>query len=368
MSTENLRIPELTQTQNQKVVTINNALNALDNANNKVLSKPITGNVSLTTAEWYSNGIVVLSVQSGSSLSGDPVITCPINDQRSIKFVNLLGRSCTLRCGSDTNTVSLSNNEGKIIGSNGTRLFDLSGSSSGGGSGLNAEEVRDTVANFATDTDTIDFTHDDSANTLKAAVKSNSIGADEINVSGNGSSGQALLSDGDGSFSFGNAGGETFGALYTANNTTHEASWTSLPSTTTRIRVIFDDLDQPSGATVRSYLIQLGVSSGYVTSGYTAGCIGYGDSTWGVESSGFCIKRSFPHNGAVGEVIISRLTASSNIWVAGGTGGGIASNDIPVLVLGRISLASTLDRIRVIMKDRSSGQQFNSGHVCIAYS
>ena len=38
------------------------------------------------------------------------------------------------------------------------------------------------------------------------SIVADSVGASELNVSGNGTSGQALLSDGDGTFSFG-AGG-----------------------------------------------------------------------------------------------------------------------------------------------------------------
>ena len=295
MATAQLDIAELTQTQNQKVVSINNALNALDNASNKVLSKTITGNTTLTNAEWRNNGLVILT---GSSLASNPDITTPAFISRTITFVNLLGRSCRLQCGTDTNRITLSNNEGKTIGSNGTRLFDLSGTSSGGGSGSN----------------------------------------------------------------------ENFGALYTANNTTHEAAWTGLPSTTRRIRVIFDQLAQPSGDTTRHFLIQIGDSGGYEVTGYTAGCLGYGDTTWSSETTGFCMERNFGHNGAVGEVILSRLTPTSNTWVCGGGAGAFfASNDIPVLILGRKTLSSTLDRIRVIMKNRGSGEDFATGYVSIAY-
>jgi hypothetical protein len=48
--------------------------------------------------------------------------------------------------------------------------------------------------------------------TYLTSITSNSIGANELNVSGNGTSGQALVSDGDGSFSWG-AGGDSFGTL-----------------------------------------------------------------------------------------------------------------------------------------------------------
>lgn len=370
MATDNLFIPELAQTQNQKVVSINNALNALDNASNRVLSKTVTGNDSITAAQWRDNGIILFTGTPAANLTIDfPAVNNVLVSDRSLKVFNTTGRTITLRAGtSNTNTITLNNNEGKVIGSNKTRLFDLSGSSSGGGSGLDAEGVRDTVAAFVTDTDTIDFTHDDSGNTLKAAVKSNSINAAEINVSGNGTAGQALLSDGDGSFSFGSAGSDSYGTLYTADDSTHEAAWTGIPSGTTRISLLFDQLRQATGDTVRHFLIQIGDSGGYETSGYTAGCLGYGDSTWSSKTTGFCMERNFAHNGAVGEVTLTRTTASSNIWIcSGGAGAFFASNDIPVLVLGRKELSSTLDRIRVIMENRGSGEDFYSGTVSIAY-
>lgn len=55
----------------------------------------------------------------------------------------------------------------------------------------------------------IDTAHlaDDAVTSAKIAT--NAVGADALNVSGNGTSGEALLSDGDGTFSWGSAGGIT---------------------------------------------------------------------------------------------------------------------------------------------------------------
>ena len=61
---------------------------------------------------------------------------------------------------------------------------------------------------------------------LSATIDDNAVGADELNISGDGTSGQALLSDGDGSFSWG-AGGKTseeiqdiVGAMFSSNTET----------------------------------------------------------------------------------------------------------------------------------------------------
>tara|TARA_S200000501_G_scaffold40957_1_gene33352 strand:- start:2803 stop:3747 length:945 start_codon:yes stop_codon:yes gene_type:complete len=61
------------------------------------------------------------------------------------------------------------------------------------------------------------------------SIVANAVGASEINVSGNGTAGQALLSDGDGTFSFGTAGGIRQVKQFTANGefTTASTSFTA---------------------------------------------------------------------------------------------------------------------------------------------
>ena len=61
-----------------------------------------------------------------------------------------------------------------------------------------------------------------------AGVADNSIGALQLNVDGNGSAGEALLSDGDGSFSFGPAG-----ATITDDTTTDSSFYPTLSDSTT---------------------------------------------------------------------------------------------------------------------------------------
>lgn len=68
---------------------------------------------------------------------------------------------------------------------------------------------------------------------LDAVVADDSITAAKINVSGNGTSGQALLSDGDGSFSYGDAGG----GLQSQQVFTSNGTWTK-PSGIKKIKVI----------------------------------------------------------------------------------------------------------------------------------
>ena len=55
----------------------------------------------------------------------------------------------------------------------------------------------------------IDTAHIGDSQVTSAKIADNNVTADELNVSGDGTAGQALLSDGDGSFSWGTAGGIT---------------------------------------------------------------------------------------------------------------------------------------------------------------
>ena len=71
------------------------------------------------------------------------------------------------------------------------------------------------------------------ATSLDTVVADNSITAAKINVSGNGTSGQALLSDGDGSFSYGDAGG----GLQSQQVFTSNGTWTK-PSGIKKVKVI----------------------------------------------------------------------------------------------------------------------------------
>jgi|SRR5210317_80960 len=95
--------------------------------------------------------------------------------------------------------------------------------------GLGALAVKDTIATTDIDADavtnakiaddsidsehyvdgSIDTAHIADDQITSAKIADNAVGADALNVSGNGTSGQALLSDGDGTFSWGTSGGIT---------------------------------------------------------------------------------------------------------------------------------------------------------------
>lgn len=126
-----------------------------------------------------------------------------------------------------------------------------------------------------------------------AVVADDSITAAKINVSGNGTSGQALLSDGDGSFSYGDAGG----GLQSQQVFTSTGTWTK-PSGIKKIKVIVTG-GGGGGTSMRTNNDQGGMSGGAggtaieiidVTSvstvSVTIGAGGAGNESTGAHSAG----------------------------------------------------------------------------------
>ena len=81
----------------------------------------------------------------------------------------------------------------------------------------------------------IDAEHLATDSVTAAKIASNAVGADELNVTGNGTSGQALLSDGDGTMSWGTAGGDA--PLNSAQVFVANGTWTA-PSGVNKARVL----------------------------------------------------------------------------------------------------------------------------------
>lgn len=112
--------------------------------------------------------------------------------------------------------------------------------------GDGALAVKDTVATADIDADAIDGTkiadnavaneHIATDAVNADSIAANSVGADELNVSGNGTAGQALTSDGDGTFSWADAGGGD-APLNNAEVFVTNGTWTA-PSGVNRARVL----------------------------------------------------------------------------------------------------------------------------------
>ena len=176
--------------------TTNNNFDIIDRLTNGVVSITLSGTThTLTTSDGtVSDGMSKVLVLGGSP-SGTNTITISPNDADKLYFVqNGTSQIATFTQGSGAN-VSVAAGKQAIIFADGA------------GSGAAVTEIKPNAADASVVTATL---ADDAVTAAKiaddavgaAAVADNSIGAAAINISGNGTSGQAVVSDGDGSFSY----------------------------------------------------------------------------------------------------------------------------------------------------------------------
>jgi hypothetical protein len=134
---------------------------------------------------------MVLGTTAGTALEGDtPLLQ--------------LGTTSTTALAGDTviptNNNQLTNGASYITASSTDTLTNKSGS--------NSQWTND--ENYITGNETVTLSGDitgSGTTAITASIANNVVGADELNVSGNGTSGQVLASDGDGTFSWADAGG-----------------------------------------------------------------------------------------------------------------------------------------------------------------
>tara|TARA_Y100001951_G_C11284109_1_gene267461 strand:- start:820 stop:1974 length:1155 start_codon:yes stop_codon:yes gene_type:complete len=176
--------------------TTNNNFDIIDKLTNGVVSITLSGTThTLTTSDGsVSDGMSKVLVLGGSP-SGENTITISPNDADKLYFVqNGTSQIATFTQGSGAN-VSVAAGKQAIIFADGA------------GSGAAVTEIKPNTADASVVTATL---ADDAVTAAKIAddavgadaVADNSIGAAAINISGNGTSGQAVVSDGDGSFSY----------------------------------------------------------------------------------------------------------------------------------------------------------------------
>lgn len=93
MASPNLQIPDIQANQNQKEVTANNAIAALDNAMNRVGSLAVTGSFDFATADTRGNGLITLTGTPGASFTAD----MPDANDRILFIRNSTDSICTIR-------------------------------------------------------------------------------------------------------------------------------------------------------------------------------------------------------------------------------------------------------------------------------
>jgi hypothetical protein len=142
--------------------------------------------------------------------------------------------------------------------------------------------------------------------------------------------------------------------------------FTSIPSWVKRITVIFSEL--ATSASGGSIAIQLGVSGTPETTNYY-GAFGYSNSGGGAGagtwSSSMVVGAGDGASGITynGSVILTRLSASSNVWAAQSVVSDRVGETLLWSAAGSKSLAGTLDMVRVLI---TSGT-FSSGSLNIMY-
>ena len=119
MATPNLNIAEVAQNQNQKEVTINQAITDLDEATQGLLELSVNGDTTLTDEQFRSR----FAFQVGGTASSALVLTIPGNINRLFLVINTLAIQVTVTIGSNTSAVAA--NTHQLFYTNGTSLFAL---------------------------------------------------------------------------------------------------------------------------------------------------------------------------------------------------------------------------------------------------
>lgn len=155
-------------------------------------------------------------------------------------------------------------------------------------------------------------------------------------------------------------GGKTL-TLGTAQASTSGTSidFTGIPSWVKRITVMFNGVSTNG---VSPILARVGISSGFVTSGYSGAL--YNPNSFFAFSVGFQVSNSVAAGNYSGQIIISLQNITTNSWVESGA---IMRNDTADggFNAGSISLAGTLDRIRITTVNGIDA--FDAGSINIMY-
>ena len=140
-------------------------------------------------------------------------------------------------------------------------------------------------------------------------------------------------------------------------------TFTSIPSWVKRITVMFS---QVSTSGTSNPLMQLGTSAGVTTSGYTSGTT-YLGPTSGIDSytAGFGLNSAAAGNSLHGSIVFSLLSSSTNTWVLSGVILMTGTSNFTYQMSGRVSLANTLDRVRITTVNGTD--TFDAGSINILY-
>jgi len=152
----------------------------------------------------------------------------------------------------------------------------------------------------------------------------------------------------------------------TAQNATSGTfiDFTGIPSWAKRITVMFNGI---SGSGTSPLALQVGTSSGIVSSGYFSSYQGINaagtNSSNATATTGFGLVVAAAVDLCYGQVTL--MTMGSNIWIASATIARDSSTDAAYWAAGNVTLSGTLDRVRLTFINGTD--TFDAGTVNIMY-
>jgi len=151
----------------------------------------------------------------------------------------------------------------------------------------------------------------------------------------------------------------SIGTLRTASGQT-ELDFPNIPSWVKRITIGLNAIST-NGSVIP--LVQVGTSSGYVTSGYTSACVAVPAAS-ATDTSGFVMANAWAATYLVsGQIVLQLIDATNRTWVCSGVH--LLTNGAALFTMsGSISLAAALDRVRLRM---DGSNQFDGGSVNILF-
>jgi hypothetical protein len=149
MPSPNLAVTHVAAAQNQKEVTINDAVDALDNAMNRALSLAMAdANLTLTSAQANHNGLIVLT----GTLTAARVLTLPTNHRRlAIRNATGGGQEVRAKYAGSGAEVIIVPSATVLVQGNGSDLFGV-----GGGAGT-LNDLTDVSVGAAVASDVLQF-------------------------------------------------------------------------------------------------------------------------------------------------------------------------------------------------------------------
>ena len=123
MSSPNLAVPHVAAAQNQKEVTINDAIDALDNAINRALSLEMAdADLTLTSDQENRNGLINFT----GTLTVERIVTLPANHRRlAIRNATTGGQQIRVKYPGSGAEVVIAAGESALVQGDGSDLYAI---------------------------------------------------------------------------------------------------------------------------------------------------------------------------------------------------------------------------------------------------